>query len=61
MNKETRLFINGFFWMLLGSFVVYSKIEMYATRELLWYDYLGGFAGLCSCIRGILDIDKSLK
>ena len=59
MNKETRKFIWGFFWMIIGGFVAVAHYEpALANDSFFTFDMLILVAGLFTTVSGYLRIDS---
>jgi hypothetical protein len=54
MNKETRIFIAGFFWMIVGAWSLsYNLRELVNYGYLFWWEYIlfisGGYLTWIGC------------
>ena len=63
MNKETRIFLLGFFWLFVGGFVVALRVYdmINGTWEHLWYDYVFLVCGTISMIDGLNKLNSVTK
>lgn len=62
MNKETRLFIWGFFQFLVGVGALYGMYEsMWVNGNLIWYNWVLAIIFVVVTQEGYFDIKKSIK
>lgn len=63
MNKENRIFVLGFFWLMVGGSVAAMRIHemINGTWEHLWYEWVFLVAGIYCMIDGSVKINSVTK
>jgi hypothetical protein len=59
MNKETRIFIAGFFWLILGALALAYNINELENGHLAWWKYTFFISGSYCVFKGYRMIEET--